>query len=89
MQKTKKNGKRKNSHLLLSGVGAQPNLLDEIVEPSRLVGTLNAPEGLRQDLFHTHTALSGAPASLRPMLSRAAGIAIDPREQTQETLPPR
>lgn len=48
-----------NPHLFLGGVGAAPNLLDKVVEASRLVGTLYVPESLRQHLLHAHCALLG------------------------------
>lgn len=45
---------RSLSHLFERRVGAQPDLLDEVVQAAGLVGALHAPECLREHLLHAH-----------------------------------
>lgn len=59
------------SHLFLSRVRTQPNLLDEVVEASRLVGPLDAAQGFRQHLLHAHPACLPACAKNRKPLAPA------------------
>jgi len=47
----------RHAHLLLCRVGTQADLLDEIVQASWLVRSLDASQGLRHDLLHAHAAL--------------------------------